>query len=1231
MVGLSLHYAHRLRSLVRDLAAQLKPRLEDATSLFCPVDIIVPNLTMQCYLEQEIARQLGVTPNLRFHLLRSYLADHLSLAGGDASSDRQDISPQILGAEQLQHILIDTLRDGRNDALCDCDPLWDYLRVEDANGQPNIAAQELRLYQITEELARLFIEYSFSRSASVFGTSMKPAPLLVKWGRGQVQNPENSIEKWQKALWLHIFGPTGVINTFNARSDTAGNMPLMTLADAFVAFESIPDTQKTSIPGSVYMVGFPYIARIFVEATQLLAEYADVHVYALTPAQQWASESNANRTEKEHPLLRQWGEAGAIHAKMWAATTAKTLRTPTVDEAPKNLLQALQNDTIAGKSAPVAAQNRTNSTDGIQFFECPSIAREVDAVSNEIWALLKDTKDLRPDDIAVLIAGSDQEAYQTQIGEAFRSFHLLPFNEVGLPETSGGRLLDAAKLLLALPFGRFRRSELLKLLVHPNLRGRGDEVDADQWGKWCDKLGILYAASRDEQSDSYLGDRCRSDKSAYRWDLYNWDQGFRRVVLGNFLSGERSGVDALFRMNGSDYQPLEIGDCASPATSNFVALASSIMADARWLCGPEDAPTQRNARQWAAIVEDYFRTYLQVSDQEVEDAPKHRERDRYYLRAACRAIRKAGQNCPVEGLISYRIFNEFARDAIENLRQSGSHYLSGGVVVSTLLETRAIPFEHIFVVGLGEGQFPNPQIQNALDLRLDNPQLGDLKPADRDRYAFLETLLAARRGITLSWVAREATTGETLNASSVVNELRWVLQNRFATSADELSVTQPLRRYDSALFAPKNGASNLTPSMHPRAFEERRVMALREALVGGEDGQKPRVLPTLDEIRRKGAGNMLSTELREALKLPALPSESSSDADTPKAVERAENSNDTPKKRRRIHISLSKLRKFLESPLQAAASVQLGLRDDEEDIFVNERESLEASRLYRAIALRTVTTHALAIGADSDALEDTYNKTLLPLRCLQGQLPSGHFLESNRDTHLQILKAWWRNFDILNIQAPLSPIGIGVNAEDCADNYDAIEFELTPDEHGVSEPVLVEITGRTELTSLATGSYVVFDAGTGTFPRHKYISRAFISWATATAAGRIHTNAPRFIVNNSHKLTGKTGPRFNIDAPDWSKDEARKYLKKLIVSLLTENHDYLLPIEYVAQKSDIQAKDCTPDALQKWLDKKISDDYGSFSSQYGAIKDYERFGAPRDRKISAILDERFPYLSWSDK
>jgi hypothetical protein len=88
------------------------------------------------------------------------------------------------------------------------------------------------------------------------------------------------------------------------------------------------------------------------------------------------------------------------------------------------------------------------------------------------------------------------------------------------------------------------------------------------------------------------------------------------------------------------------------------------------------------------------------------------------------------------------------------------------------------------------------------------------------------------------------------------------------------------------------------------------------------------------------------------------------------------------------------------------------------------------------------------------------------------------------------------------------------------------------------------------------------------------------------------------------------------------------YLRDLARQLLFDAHDYLLPVEFAATKAKMTRDACTAAALQNWLDDTLSNERASVSSKYGPIKDYERFGAPRDRDVADILDSRFPYLAW---
>lgn len=1230
MAGIRLVYSHRLETLARELAVYLSDRVGDPSALFQPVDIVVPNWNIRTYLEQEISRWLGVTPNLRFRLLRGFLADHLPEHGKWART-------QILGRKQLHHILVDLLADSEGDWLHECEEIRAYLSVEDE------VARERRLYQLCAELSRIFTEYSFSRSAPVHGPDLDDEPLLVKWRQLGADGPERleGIERWQQTLWWRVFGDGGVLCDIEEREQ----IRFVTLADA-LGQVSVDELQGP--PDTFHVVGFSYIARLFIEAIGLLGERAQIYVHALSPCSDWVAESPMDFPDQDtHLLLQQWGSAGADHAMMWAKMADQVeLSVPNEPEHP-NLLTALQADIIDNSDKP---RPGPTGDDGVQFFECPSITREVEAVANEVWTLLRRESTLRPDDIAVVIAGADRDAYLAQIETVFSGFRRLPHTIVDLPASSESRLLEAVELLLALPFGRFTRRELLRLLVHPNMRGQSADLDPDEWVRWCDQLGILYAANRQEQGDSYLGGTfevggCKS----YEWDLYNWDQGMRRLVLGTFLSAKRSGVESLFSIENRDYEPLEVADGNAAQAARFVTLASSLIEDARWLVGLNGEPPERSAREWADIVETYLSTYI---------APTTQDDDAYQHSACQRIVRQVAEQSPGDGRMSYRMFYEFVRDELEALQRTRGNFLTGGVVVSACLPMRAIPFEHIFVLGLGEGQFPNPEREDPLDLRYRNPQRGDLEPADRDRYTFLETLLAARRSVTLSWVAREATTGEPLEPSSVVNELRWTLERRFdipAESTKKLTVRHPLRRFDYQYFpalaraakksslaaVESEGEDGQTlalnePSLnlHPEARAEAKLQALHDRLADTGSGRLRRV-PSLDELRRLLADSAADADsrhawmrLRDELALPLLPSETSHHVTAGEASDNWTEP-DAPAEPRRVRIRLSQLKDFLESPLQGAAKVQLGLREDADDPFGLDREPVQANRLHRTIALREVVYHALRTNTPADELASLYEELLLPRAPLDGRLPSGHFLRHDQTSQITSLETWWSNLEHLGITPPLVRLGIGVERDDLEQTFEPIELHLTPQTHGIPEPIIVEVVGTTEPTSPDAGVYIHFAESSSRTPNEKYYLRVFLSWVAATAAGREHPEEVRLAVNGTKdhgSSTSKIIARFTRQYASWSSTAAAEYLATLCASLLFEPHDYLLPIQFAAAVRDEEASQRTADTLKSWLEKQLSSSYCSASSQYGPIKDFRRFGAPRDLDVDDVLRTRFPHL-----
>ncbi len=884
--GLRLYYSNRTERLLESLIINLETAKQTpGASLFDAATIIVPNRQTETYLKFGIARATGIASNLRMPFLRGFLDEVIT-----------DCRPgvRIVSGRLLHGLLLTLLSDESLLRQDDFAPLQAYLL---AAGQ-GADAVDLRRWQLSGRIAHLFEEYGYSRPE-----------MLEAWVQDRASG--SGPERWQKRLWGELWSPKGLVAR---RADAAGE----TWATMPAAFRSLSEQDfKRVLSPEIHVFGISSMARVFHEILASLARAAEVRVYTINPCPEFREDAPASlgddrrrfpargqspdparlageedpfalTHEAETPALRLWGRPGRENIRLLnAASECETVAC--FDEPPQresSLLRQIQRDIFARqpeRSAPVSGSDFEGDR-SLAIFACPGIRREVETIAAQIWTLVEEDGEkaagegrapLRFNDIAVILPAGELATYQAHTASVFSETWEIPYNLVDLPLSAESRLVEAAQLLLALPFGRFTRQDLLRVATHPCVISRFADADPDEWTDWCDRLGIFHGADHEEHCATYI-----------ERDVCNWDQGVKRLALGAFMAGGDSGDERVYEAQGQSYRPREtpVGSLASVA--GFAALVRSLIEDARFCRDRALA-----LADWIRFLQDLFQACF---------TPQHEEDERALMRclAAVQSIEELGLG---ERKVGYRIPYELVTGALSSQSGQKGQYLADGVVVSSFLPMRAIPFRVIFVAGLGEGKFPAPDPRDPLDLRHARRRAGDVSPRERDKAMFLEILLCARESLFLSYVARDALTGDEISPSSVIREMRHFLEHGYlgAGGFEKLRRKPPLRRDEEP--AP------VLEHLAPAAFAESRARALGGHLRGHLGTQPTPELAVLRQNLAPETRGLLNSRL--ALALPEAPAGAQLGSGTA-PIER-------------VFLSISSLRRFLECSLQGAARMEL--------------------------------------------------------------------------------------------------------------------------------------------------------------------------------------------------------------------------------------------------------------------------------------------------------------------
>lgn len=1162
-----LCYSNRTEALLEQLACDLAAHRRRASSLFEPVRLVVPNRNVELWLKRQLARRDGIAANFEVLFLRRFL-------GGLVA--HHDPGLRLVDGDTTRDLLLSLLLDGDRLSAADLAPVREYLY----GGGDGTDAVDRRRVPLAVQLARLFEEYAFSRPDMLDAWPSRTTLPEGRWARTEV---------WQRALWLQLFGAGGLLD---ARARRTGER-FLSLPQ--VVAQLPPDALAGGRP--VFLFGASYVATLFQNVLARIAGAGTLHVYTLNPCMEFwedvvSDRENARRERLPHrgaridpaelvanedpfclkapgdtPALVLWGRPGRENIRLLDQLSQcdfhAAFADPLDDRSP-TLLAQVQHDILVREPA----RERPSPTfafagdESIGFLACPGVRREAEAIASEIWALLERDPELRLSDIAVMVAGRDPESYFTHLASAFdeRGFEL-PFTLEATVLGAHSRVAEAAELLLELPFGRFTRSEVLRVLTHPVVAGRVRGVDPQQWVRGCDALGIFHGADRQDQAGTYLDE-----------DLHNWDQGLRRLALGAVMTGRESDDARAFELGGQAYLPEEHTEIDEGAAA-FGLLARSLLADCRFVRS-QSLPMA----DWAEILGRMLEVYL---------VPQG-EGDRVDLDTCIASVRALAEVDLDGRRVSYRVARDLAAAATTGLRKTVSGQADEGVILSTLEPMRALPFKVIFIAGLGEGRFPAANRSSELDLRGARMRAGDVSAREQDQYMFLETLLCARERLYLSYVARNELTGDPLEPSPVVVELQRMLARGYLPGAVQ-SLTRwiPLRRFDSV-------PSCSEPPTPPEARAEAQMYALKRA-VQPVVGTRPIDLATLRGLFSKD----VASDIEGRLRLCRAPRTGRDlNADGP------------------LRIRLADLRRFLECPIQGTARFFLRLEDDVEDRALVEDEPFEAGRREQVSGQRAIFLDWLRSGRTA-AFEDLARAWAGPL-IAAGRLPASYLWELDKGSLLEGPRVWKELIE----QLGHGPAAVRVHRFGPASEHARVDVKhdpirITVELDGAVAPVHAEIVGTTgALLDDGASEIGLFERtsnGSGWLEearrRHDSLA-AFIDHVALCASG-VRESGFTALQLYDYRGAGEAHP---IRFAPIDRSRALSHLAGLVREML-QVEEVLFPA--AAAFAWLSGK---KDSFAETLDEVR--ERGYFASAYGPVRNAPSFSVPTDAQARELTARR---------
>jgi exodeoxyribonuclease V gamma subunit len=764
---LHLHTSNQLEQLATQYARITNEPLKN---VFEAELLVVQNAGMARYLSMHVADLSGISANTEALFPAEFMWKLLRLVSPNVSK-QSECSPEALRFHIMQEL---------TDNSTDYPEILHYIIHKDKSNKDEL--NEASTWDLSSELSQLLDQYLFYRS-----------DWIREWEAGDVDSTN-----WQARLWNRCI---------KGKNKDKNLTHWLTLQDQFKnAFESM---DVSNFPERVSFFSMSALSPGYLDLLGELAKKIEVHLYIINPCEDvyWgdiASEKTRAKLPLEkqdyvdvgNPLLASMGTQGRDFVEQLLNTPhieKNTLHSSDPnDQNNITLLNKLQND-IFNLQQPEKIENvsiDSLNNNSITFNACHTAMREVEVLHDQILNALDNDSTLAPADIVVMMP--DIEKYAPYIEAIFSSptnlntKQKLPFSIADRNPLNAVHMIEALHKVLLLSDTRFDVESVFELLDCDEIRTQFnlDENQVIQCRKLAKSTNIRWGINADYRKQNDLP----------ATEEHTWKYALDRILLGYALGdapdNHSETSEQLFESATNPDLPLlaynDIEGSNAVMLADFKRFTDTIFRINQW------------NHQSHTVIDWLDKTKALIAQLFSENS------DYQLIIKPLDNIKNNALLTDFKKELSFAVFQKLLIESLQKITGT-EKYLGHGITFCALVPMRSVPFKVVALMGMNDGEFPRQDKRHSFDLMAGQSRKGDRSRRDEDRYLFLESILATRSRLIISYTGQSVHDNSTLPPSVLVSELLDTLAIYTGKKPESFICKHPLQAFSPRYFIGGDG------------------------------------------------------------------------------------------------------------------------------------------------------------------------------------------------------------------------------------------------------------------------------------------------------------------------------------------------------------------------------------------------------------------------------------------